>query len=134
MELISFPNVTAALAKKFQAFAADRGIDLPVSDRTPTPRPSEFIRLWETGGDRRNLVTDRPTVTVEAYADRNSRAGELADLFRAWFYAQQGEDLVQGCPIHHVGEYARPASLPHPDTNQARYTATYSLDVRGTTL
>lgn len=135
MELIGFPNVTEAIAAKFQAFAADQhDIELPVGDRTPDPRPAEFIRLWENGGDRRNIVVDRPTLTVETYADRNSRAWELSNLFRAWLYAQQGEDLTPGCPIHYVSEYARPASLPHPDTSQSRYTATYSVDVRGDAL
>lgn len=135
MELISFPNITGSLAAAFQQWAAEqRQLQLPVGDRTPRPRPAEFIRLWVSGGDRPSLVTDRPTVIVEAYADRNSRAAELADLFRAWLHSFAGEEIEPGCPLNHVSEYARPASLPHPDTEQARYTATYSLDIRGTTL
>ena len=134
MQAILFPNVEKRLAQGLQAWLAGRGITVPVGGRTPDPRPAEYIRLYVIGGTRRDLVTDQPTVVVETYARTDERASDLANLARAYINALEGTDLEPGAAVYRVGEFSRPANLPDPTTTQSRYTATYSLDIRGTAI
>lgn len=97
----------------------------------PNPRPSEFVVVIRAGGVMRNKVTDEPTIIVEAWSDRGSRAWQLANLCRGimhWFTE------INGHAVYDVSEFAGPGNLPDPLTGQSRYTATYSVPIRCETV
>lgn len=109
-------------------------VGIPVSTRVPTingERPDEFVRLMVTGGAQRDIVVDSPLITVEAWAQRESRAVAIASLCRAIIH---GIDTIQGVQFHRIESMSRPQNLPDPTTDQIRYTATYSIDYRGSSL
>lgn len=98
-----------------------------VLGKIPEKRPAEFLRVLLSGGSNRDLVTDVPTIVVEAWATKPSRAMELAQRARAlmhWF------DDINGTPVYNVTEFAGPGDLPDPLSNHARFTATYSVPMR----
>lgn len=100
---------------------------VPVFVAIPKQRPPEFLLVLSGGGTQRDLVVDNPTIIVEAWADRPSRAIELAQAARGlmhWFTD------INGTPVYNVSEFAAPGDLPDPLSHQARYTATYSVPMR----
>lgn len=113
-------GLTGAMASVFRD-------DVPVLGKIPTKRPPEFLLVLAAGGTRRDLVVDVPTIIVEAWAGRPSRAIELAQRARAlmhWFTE------IANASVYNVSEFAAPGDLPDPLTNHARYTATYSVPMR----
>lgn len=105
-----------------------RGYDVPVGTRPPDPRPADgFIVVRRTGGVTHTPVTDAALLAVEAWADRESLAYELARIARAVLGAAPGQ-LGGVCLVR---EAAGPANLPDPVSPLARYTATYEVHIRG---
>lgn len=103
------------------------GKSVPVLGSIPTKRPAEFLLVLWGGGTQRDVVVDIPTIIVEAWADRPSRAVELAQAARGlmhWFTD------INGTPVYNVSEFAAPGDLPDPLSHQTRYTATYSVPMR----
>lgn len=103
------------------------GKPVPVLVAIPSTRPKEFLLVLWGGGTKRDLVVDVPTIIIEAWADRPSRAIELAQTARGlmhWFTD------INGTPVYNVSEFAAPGDLPDPLSHQARYTATYSVPMR----
>lgn len=103
------------------------GTPVPVLSSIPTKRPTEFIRVLGAGGSEQDAVVDVPTIVIEAWATRASRAIELAQAARGlmhWFTD------IAGTPVYNVTEFAGPGDLPDPLSNQARFTATYSVSMR----
>lgn len=136
LPLIVFPDITRAVAEQSQAwFAKHLNIDMPIGGQLPRPIPADCARLWVSGGgERRDLVIATSMLTVETYGPTEERAAELAGYFGAWIHGLEGRELIEGHPIYQVQQAAVPASLPDPTTNKPRYTATYSLDLRGKRL
>lgn len=101
---------------------------VPVLTAIPkAARPTEFLLILWGGGTERDVVVDVPTIIVEAWADRPSRAIELAQAARGlmhWFTD------INGTPVYNVSEFAAPGDLPDPLSSQTRYTATYSVPMR----
>lgn len=126
-EVIIFPDVEALLIDLFVDELPGFGYSIPVASRVPNPRPSTFVRVMRVGGVATNMVTDTATVAVEAWAATESAAIALASTLRGILHAAE---LSRG--VYSVGEFAGPANLPDPATSQIRYTATYSVGVRGT--
>lgn len=120
---IDFPDVEQLLVDTL-----DAAVTAEVSTRVPNPRPGEFVRVLRTGGPR-TMVSDRAQVTVEAFANRESRAAALAGEARSAVHAMQGT-MVGEWKVDRVEELAGPANLPDPTTNQSRYTFTASVHVR----
>lgn len=128
MELVLQPDaefiVGTALSIKVSEIL---GRQVPATIDLPNPRPAEFIRVLRVGGSRRNVATWVPTLAVESWAQRKSQAWELAQLVDSlmyWFTE------VAGYAVYDVREFAGPANLPDPLTDQARYTATYAVPIR----
>lgn len=105
------------------------GGTLEVGNRTPNPRPAVFAKVLGVGGTRRDRVTDVPTLAVEAWADTRSRAAALAQELRACLYSLEGTSAA-GYVIQEVVEFAGPADLPDPLSDQFRYSATYAVAIR----
>lgn len=132
-EIVVFPDVEQLLCDYLTAtlpahWTVPGGGVLKVGTRVPNPRPAEFVRLFVTGGAQRDLAVDTPRVTVDAYAERESRAHDLAAICRGLIHAI---DTVDGVQFYRIESGSRPQNLPDPTTGQTRYTATYSLDYRG---
>lgn len=126
-EVIIFPDAEALLIDLFADELPGFGYSIPVASRVPNPRPSTFVRVMRAGGVSRDRVIDVPTVAVEAWAPTETAAIALASTLRGILHAAESS---RG--IYSVGEFAGPANLPDPATSQIRYTATYSVGVRGT--
>ena len=111
--------------------ALDAALSEPVRSRVPNPRPATFVRVIRTGGPRRNIVTDQPTLTVESWASTCEAASDLAQRARQALHNLVGTQ-VDGVPIYRVDEASGPADLPDPLSDQARYSQTFSVALRGT--
>lgn len=100
---------------------------VPVGTRIPDKRPSLFLRVLRTGGPRETLVSDRPQITLEAWADKETVALGLLQLARAWLNRADG--LIFG-----VEELSGPGNLPDPTSAQTRYTMSFMVRTRGTVI
>jgi hypothetical protein len=125
-----FPDAPERVADAIQvrhraAFASQ----LVTTNRTPNPRPAEFVKVILVGGVRRDQVTDVPTLAVEAWAGSRTRAAALAQEVRAVIASLEGATFP-GYTVQDVDEYAGPGDLPDPLSDQSRYTATYAVTIR----
>ena len=132
-EVVVFPDVVDALCDWLRDELAGRGYaGIHVGARVPDTRPTRFVRVVPTGGTR-NIDPGIPVadtqVTVEAWADTQAAAHDLAQLCRALVWAARGDDT--GVTVYRVAEVAGPGHQPDPLSNQDRFTATYLLSVRG---
>ena len=120
-----FPDIEAMLRTYLEDV-----LDVPVSTQVPNPRPSEFVRIRRTGGSRVRRTTDQSMLTVECWSTSSVDASNLARLVRAHVNATPGRVPE----VKRAQEFSGPAYLPDPDSQQARYTWTVSLDVHGSDL
>lgn len=123
---IAFPDAVEVLNTLIRS-AVD---PVHVGARTPNPRPSKFIRTTRTGGPRRDLVTDQPTLVIEAWAEQLVDAIDLASTARTAVLAGRGQ-TVAGVQLYAVREMSGPADMPDPDSHQERVRFTVQLDLRG---
>lgn len=128
------PDAPLAIADVLQVrHRATFGGTLSTVNRIPNPRPAEFVRVLGVGGVTRDRVTDVPTLAVEAWASTRSRAAELAQQVRAIMHSLEGASTA-GYAVLEVTEFAGPADLPDPLSDQHRYTATYAVAIRTETI
>lgn len=128
-----FPDAPDVIAEAIQVrHRAAFGSQLVTTNRIPSPRPAEFVRVLLVGGSRRDLVTDVPTLAVEAWAEKRSRASALAQEVRAVIASLEGATF-DGYTVQDVDEYAGPGDLPDPLSDQARYSGTYAVAIRSET-
>lgn len=125
VELPDFGDV-ADLLKSWLA----ESLEVPVVTRVPNLRPASFVQVQRVGGPRADPVLDRPTVSVDAWAQTRSAAAALAQQARARMH-DLGGATVDGHTFGAVTEAAGPQDFPDPTSGQERYTATFSLVVRG---
>lgn len=131
--IVVFPSITDAWVMHLRQAFADLDESAEVHDRIPAERPTSFVTLVRGGGPRHDIVTDNPTVLVEAWAEDDETAHDLAQLARALLFATAGS-VVQGVTVYRVDEFAGPANLPDPESSQSRFVFTLSPRVRGTEL
>jgi len=103
---------------------------LQVSTEVSNPRPDEFVLVRRAGGVARTPVTDEATVTVETWAQSTPRAAALAQVCRGLVHLASGS-VVDGVAVYAVGEFAAPAALPDPLSDQIRYRQTLTIALRG---
>lgn len=107
------------------------GISVPVSTQVPNPRPDEFVRLSRTGGPRRTVISDEPQITVDCYADTETRAYEIAASVRA---AMNAAPIIRGDTAR-VVELSGPQNFPDPSApSSARYTQSFLVHMYSTAL
>jgi len=115
-----FVDVEAIVA----GFLRDR-TSIDVRTLIPNPRPSEFVRVWRTGGGAVNRVLDQPLVTIQGWASNKGRAAEVTGECRDLILHHSSDmDLVRG--VEMTGFYYD----PDPDTGTARYSVTFRMNVR----
>ena len=98
--------------------------------KVPNPRPSLFTRVIRTGGNRDRFI-DQATLTVESWGPDEITAQRLAALNQALIF-KVGQVSVSGTTYqtYRPQEFAGPARLPDPDSDQERYTQTVSVGFR----
>jgi len=133
-EAIAFPDVEDALQQYLTTELAARGDTATAHVRVPHPRPARFATVARVGGPRRSLIVDDATVAVECWATTPGQAHDLIQLVRALIHAAQATTLDSGVQVYRVQEFAGPAHLPDPVSDQARYTMTFSVQTRGTAI
>lgn len=100
----------------------------------PNPRPAMWVRVLRTGGTR-DFIIDRPSITLEAWAETGVAAMSLMQLVRGLMHAI--DQVTYGGATHQFydpEEFSGPANLPDPESGQERYTETFSVGVRATAL
>lgn len=130
MKTVLFPDAAGLLTGHLADQLAAEAEPVPVVTKIPKPRPEKFIRLRRTGGPRRDLVTDQPQVTIEAWAGTDEEAHDLAQLARAILSGLPGT-TIDGVAVYRVDELGGPVDLPDPDSAQSRYTFTIQVALRG---
>lgn len=135
-EVVCFPDTVKALCDWLRAGLADRGYDgVHVGTRVPDVRPATFVRLLATGGTR-DIDPGVPLadvqVTVEAWANFESSAHDLAQLCRALIWAARGTQTA--VTVARVAEVAGPGHQPDPLSAHHRFTATYLVRARGSAV
>lgn len=133
METIAAPRIIADLVTGLPALLAAHGETAPIHTRIPNPRPSRFLRLLRTGGDRPNLVTFQAQITYECWDDSETAAEEFATVVQAVLLSMHGL-TVGGAFVHRVQEVGGPQDLPDPTSEQPRFTGSVLLDLRGRPL
>ena len=98
-----------------------------IGAKLPEPRGT-FVLIREVGGTWVWPFVDDVTLTVEVWAPTHALAHDLIQDVRArlWSLRRPGT-VVAGVPIYHVEEFARPAWLPDPESDEPRYTMTLSV-------
>jgi hypothetical protein len=130
MDTIVFPDVAALAVDATVAGLAAVGRPVPVGTQVPNPRPGEFVRISRAGGIRRNLVAEDARVVIEAWAQADETAADLAELVRSVLHAVQGT-VADGTPVYRVDDVEGPADDPDPLSDQPRYQLAVSMTVRG---
>lgn len=131
MSLVLFPDATDIVcAILSDGLEDDFGWSVPVRSKVPDPRPDTFVVVRRTGGPRRNIVTDTPTLVVESYGLVEEQASDLSQMCRALLFASRAT-VVDGVAVYRVGEFAGPAYLPDPTSDHHRYTQTVTVALRG---
>lgn len=87
----------------------------------------ESVAVYRVGGPMRDLVTDSPTIAVDAKGRTKERSGAILGSVRTLVHALAGTDDA-GATVQRVQEFSGPAHLPSADS-PTRYTMTLSLDV-----
>lgn len=130
-QVVVFPDAAAVVVGHLRAELAARDDSAKVGTRVPNPRPARFVRIRRIGGPRLNLVADRPQLSIESWAATEEQAADLAQLCRGLIHAMRGT-TVAGVAIYRVTEFAGPAELPDPTSDQPRYVQTFEIAMRGT--
>src|SRR5690606_33641294 len=109
-ELAAIAEIRASLVGT--AFAA-----APVGTKIPSrePKPRQFVRVVAAGGSQRDLVTDEPLLTLEAFCDDEGAARDLAALLVAIVQRAGRVGRLGGQVCFGVDLAGLPANLPEPD-------------------
>lgn len=128
-EIVAFP-LAEAVVVTYLSFTLP---DAWVATKVPNPRWPLMVRVGRAGGTRRDLVTDRPMITVECWGETPVDAADLARLARAHVWAMPGQ-MIAGVWVRRCVEVSGPQSYPDPETTLPRYQFTVQLDLRGEVL
>lgn len=130
---VLFPDAAELVIAAVTAGFAAQSETAPVVNEVPLERPEEFVRVRRIGGQRRDLITDEPRLSVEAWAPTVARAQDLAQLARTFIHSMEGTS-VNGAPIYRVTEILGPTELPDPFSTVPRVAQTIQVAIRGTAL
>ena len=85
--------------KGFQAYA-----------NVPSSRPASFVTVERTGGSHDSVVIDRPTVAIQAWADKRLSASELAYSVRDALSEMVSETNICKVSINSIYNFPDPVS------------------------
>lgn len=129
VEVLVAPDVEGVVAGFLRSGLSDRGRAGTVATRVPEIMPARMVRVSLTGGSRRDVVTDRPQVTVECWESSSVEASATARLCEGLLFSAAGSS-VGGVWVRRVESVGGVQFFPDPDTNSPRYQFTVRLDVR----
>lgn len=122
-------EVVAELTRQLGAREEFEAVD--VGTEIPRPRPVEFVRVLATGGGERDLVTDTPTLVIEAFAEDANRAFAICAFAVGSLQAAARDGFIGAATCYRVRVAGLPANLPMPSVpDRERFTATISADLR----
>lgn len=132
-ELITFPDADEVLwtflDTQLQTDADYAGVH--AAGLIPKARPSRLVRVRLGGGTEVDVITTQPTVFVESYAAKFEDAKKLAGFCHAQILRAGRDGWFGSIATRGVDVISRPQDLPDPLTDQARFTATYAVMLRG---
>ena len=144
VELIEPPDAEAAMtAHLLAALAAQEGFeDVDVvgalaartEDYDPAP---EVVVVRRTGGTERDLIVDVAQLTLTSWGaapDDEERASAIARRVHAIVRAAERDGYLGGLVCSEVRPLSTPYADPDPTTARARYSATYTVALRGRVL
>jgi hypothetical protein len=103
---------------------------MPVGTRVPNLMRECFVRVSQTGGTRRDVITDTAAVLVECFAPDTVSASNIAGVCRA--YLLSAAALTD--EVTRIVDGGGPVFLPDPLTNTPRYQFLIELHMRGSVL
>ncbi len=102
-------------------------VGVPVVAKRPDDGTATFVRVVHTGGPgRHDRILQTVQLTLASYARSDAAAQRLASDVDDWMHSLP--ESVH--PVAAIPWSTTPQDSPDPDTNQARYTATYQLIVK----
>lgn len=105
-----------------------------VGTNVPTDNfDGEFVRLIRTGGPKQTQVSDNPQITIECWARTEDRAFEIATNVRALLIGLQSTSYGT-TTFYRMFEFTGPQNNPDPDSDQPRYSWTFTIGCRGEAL
>lgn len=126
---VLFGDVEAAVIDRLDAALTEDVSDRVPNDASGVP-PVPFVVVARVGGPRVSLVTEQPTLTIEAWAKTWREAEDLIQRARQEVHAMAG-GVHNGLTVYAVAEFAGPARLIDPVSGSPRKTLTVSMTVRG---
>lgn len=132
-ETIVFPDPEQLLVDQLRADLSVSA-DFPTAEtgtRLPNPLNLPFVRVELVGGGELDIVTDEPTIVLEAYGADEDIASRLAAFCRGLMGRYGREGWIGTTPCRRVRVIGLPQNLPDPVNDAIRYTATYSVALRG---
>lgn len=131
-ELLIPADAELAVMREFRAaLVGSRFSSATVGTKIPLTKPAQFVRVVATGGTERDLVTDSPLLTLEAFCVEEGDARDLAALLVAFLQRAGRAGVLGGATCFGVEVAGLPSNLPHPDVpTHFRYTATVSAALR----
>jgi hypothetical protein len=133
VELLIPSDVEVAVVTELNARMPDRDFPGAWGTRIPNDRAerSEFGRVLAAGGSERDLVTDSPTVVIEAFSDREGRAQRMCAVAVAVVQAAVRGGALGGVTAYRARVMSLPQNLPMLSVpGRFRFTATLSVDLR----
>ena len=76
----------------------------------PSNRPASFVTVERTGGSHDSVVIDRPTVAIQAWADKRLSASELAYSVRDALSEMVSETNICKASINSIYNFPDPVS------------------------
>jgi hypothetical protein len=128
-----FPDATWLVIDHLRAALAARSDTAIVASEVPNPRPDRLVYVHLGGGVRRSVVSDAPQIDIEVWDVATEDAHDLAQLCRALIHTMPGQ-VVNGVAVYRVDEFAGPADLPDPLTDNPRVVFTVQIHLRGSAL
>lgn len=132
-ELWDFPDIEDELKTVLrEGTIALPGLGVRAATGVPDPRPATFVQAERTGGVRRTRKSDRPTVTITAWAPTRSEARQLLRRARTLLLSLRREHLpISGATVYAVAELGGPHNDPDPVSGSPRQSLVLSLHVGG---
>ncbi|WP_103529512.1 hypothetical protein [Streptomyces sp. SM12] len=126
--VIEFPDATSVM-RDYLASVLD---GVPVVSRVPDERPTTFVRVKRLGGLRNSLITDRPRLDVQFWAESEEAAHDLMQRGRAHILAMAGAH--GDTTVYRVREESGAQWLPDHVSGHPRYAIAFGLSLRGRRL
>lgn len=128
---VVFADIVDVVENYVQAQLTARGQAAPVGVKVPTPRPTRFVIIRELGGARPNLVMRQAQLGLEAWESTEVKAKDLGNLVYSLIHSM-ASTTQDGVVIYGTNDLAGLASNPDPISLSPRYSATITMNYRGT--